>query len=101
MLPSSPRVRYVAATGATIIVSGGAFTAAQAATDPGATSTAAADANTARPAPYGGPTAAQLSAAAKDLGVSTTALRAAIQSARPARPSGTRPGRGDHAAALC
>ena len=96
---SSTRARYVAAAGATIIISGGAITAAQGASGANAAGSSATASNAARPAPSG-PTSAQLSAAAKDLGVSTTALRAAIQAARPARPSGPHPGRGDHAATL-
>ena len=99
MLPSSTPIRSVAAAGATIIIAGGGFTAAQAATDSGAADGGSAS-TAALPAPHLGPTAAQISAAARDLGVSATALRAAIQSARTAPRSGTRPDRGDHAAAL-
>jgi hypothetical protein len=92
--------RKIAAVASTIALVGTAGLGVASAADQSASGSSTA---TTRPdrGPRGGHelTTAQLQSIASKLGVTTTQLQAAIAANRPARPSGTRPDRGDGMAA--
>jgi hypothetical protein len=93
--------RKIAAVGATMALLGTAGLGVANAADQTASGASTTGTTRPGPGPRGGHelTSAQLQSIASRLGVTTTQLQAAIAANRPARPSGTRPDRGDGMAA--